>query len=100
MQNVIFEPVSIPVVERSKARVCSRSPAGIAGSNPARGEAWISVSCECLCCQVEVSASGQSLVQWSPADCDVLLSVIYKPKEWGVLGPRWAVAPERKNNLI
>ena len=27
----------IPVVERSKAWVCSHSPAGIAGSNPAGG---------------------------------------------------------------
>ena len=27
----------IPVAERSKAWVCSRSPAGIAGSNPAGG---------------------------------------------------------------
>ena len=30
-----YEPV--PVAERSKARICSRSPAGIAGSNPAGG---------------------------------------------------------------
>ena len=27
----------IPVAERSKAWVCSRSPVGIAGSNPAEG---------------------------------------------------------------
>ena len=27
----------IPVAERSKAKVCGRSPAGIAGSNPAGG---------------------------------------------------------------
>jgi hypothetical protein len=30
--------------------------------------AWIFVSCECLCCQVVVSATGRSLVQRSPAD--------------------------------
>ena len=30
-----FQP--IPVAERSKAWVCSRSPTGIAGSNPAGG---------------------------------------------------------------
>jgi hypothetical protein len=29
------------------------------------------VSCECLCCQVEVSATGRSLVQRSPTDCGV-----------------------------
>jgi hypothetical protein len=37
--------------------------------------AWISVSCECLCCQVEVSATGRSLVQRSPTDCAVCLRV-------------------------
>jgi hypothetical protein len=29
------------------------------------------VSCECLCYQVEVSATGRSLVQRSPTDCGV-----------------------------
>jgi hypothetical protein len=33
--------------------------------------AWMFVSCECLCCQVEVSATGRSLVQRSPTDCGV-----------------------------
>jgi hypothetical protein len=31
------------------------------------------VSCECLCCQVEVSATGRSFVQRSPTDCGVCL---------------------------
>ena len=31
------DPRPIPVAEWSKVRVCSRSPAGIAGSNPAGG---------------------------------------------------------------
>ena len=31
------DEVSVPVAERSKARVYGRSPAGIAGSNPAGG---------------------------------------------------------------
>jgi hypothetical protein len=31
---------------------------------------------ECLCCQVEVSATGRSFVQRSPTDCGVCLSVI------------------------
>ena len=35
---------SIPVAERSKARICSRSPAGIAGSNPA-GDVDVCVVC-------------------------------------------------------
>jgi hypothetical protein len=33
------------------------------------------VSCECLCCQVEVSATGRSLVQRSPTDCCVCVWV-------------------------
>jgi hypothetical protein len=33
--------------------------------------AWMFVSCECLCCQVEISATGRSLVQRSPTDCGV-----------------------------
>src|SRR5215470_2767349 len=37
--------------------------------------AWMFVSCECLCCQVEVSATGRSFVQRSPTDCGVCLSV-------------------------
>jgi hypothetical protein len=48
--------------------------AGIVGSNPTG--AWIFVSCECLCCQVEVSATGRSLIKRSPTDCGVCLSVI------------------------
>ena len=36
LMNVILT-LPIPVAERSKAWVCSRSPAGIAGSNPAGG---------------------------------------------------------------
>jgi hypothetical protein len=36
----------IPVAERSKARFCNRSLAGIAGSNPAGGMD-IFVCCEC-----------------------------------------------------
>jgi hypothetical protein len=30
----------------------------------------------CKCCQVEVSATGRSLVQRSPTECDVSLCVI------------------------
>jgi hypothetical protein len=46
--------------------VCGRSLAEIAGSNPVRG---IEVSWACLCCQVEVSAYGWSLVHRSPTGC-------------------------------
>jgi hypothetical protein len=33
--------------------------------------AWMFVSCECLCCQAEVSAMSRSLVQRNPTDCGV-----------------------------
>jgi len=55
------------VAAQSKARVCGRSLAGIASSNQAGG---MNVACECCgCCQVEVSATGQSLVHRSPTEC-------------------------------
>jgi hypothetical protein len=34
------------------------------------------LSYECLCCKVEVSATGRSRVQRSPTACGVCLSVI------------------------
>jgi hypothetical protein len=78
------DTMPIPVATRSKAWVCGRSLAGIAGSNPAR--IWISVSCECcVCCQVDVSASGCSLVQGSPTkcgvpECDIETSKMRRPR--------------------
>jgi hypothetical protein len=47
----------IPVAERSKARVCSRSPAQIGGSNPVGGMDVGLLRVLCVC-QVEVSATG------------------------------------------
>jgi hypothetical protein len=41
------------------------------------------VSCECLCCQVEVSATGRSLVQGSPTECgvrDIEASTMRRPR--------------------
>jgi hypothetical protein len=62
----LFPP--IPVASRSKALVCGRSLVGIAGSNSARGmNSLVSV----VCCHVEVSATGRSLVQRSPAEWGV-----------------------------
>ena len=65
------EPIS--VAARSKAWVYCRSLAGIVGSNPSG--AWMAVL-SVVCCQVEVSATGWSLVQRSPTDCDASLCVI------------------------
>jgi hypothetical protein len=58
----------IPVAARSKEWVCVRSLAGIVGSNSARR---MDVCLCVLCCQVEVSASGWSLVLRSLAECGV-----------------------------
>jgi hypothetical protein len=41
------------------------------------------VCCECCVCQVEVSATGWSLVQRSLTDCVLSLGVISKRQEWG-----------------
>jgi hypothetical protein len=87
----------IPVAEWSKARICGLSLAGIAGSNPTGGT---NVCFFCVvCCQVEVSATGRYLVQWSPTDCDVSLCVIFKPQECGGPDSRWDVAPGGKKIL-
>jgi len=54
---------------RSEAWVCGRSLAGIAGSNPAGVMDVFFVSGVYI--QVEVFASGWSLVQRRPPECDV-----------------------------
>jgi len=44
-----------------------------------REHGWLSVLCV-VCCEIEVTASGQSFVQRSPAECGAsYLSVIVKP---------------------
>jgi hypothetical protein len=53
----------------SKAWVCGRSLTTIVGSNPTGGMDVCLVSV--VCCQVEVSATGWSLVQRSPTECGV-----------------------------
>ena len=50
-----------------KAYFCGRSLAEIVGSNPAQGHGCLSVV-SVVCCQVEVFASGLSLVQRRPTD--------------------------------
>jgi len=66
----IFHSLPIPMAVRSKAWVCGRSPAGTASSNPA-GRTNTCLLWVLLCCQVEVSATGWSLVQRSPTECGV-----------------------------
>ena len=63
----------IPVAERSKTRVCARSLAGIAGSNPAR--VWCLSLFTVACCHVQVSASGRSSIKRTPTECGLSLCV-------------------------
>jgi hypothetical protein len=59
-----------------------------------RGRGCLSLV-QCLCCQVEVFATGRSLVQRSPTDCGVCLSVI----KWNHKNPRhllWTSRQERE----
>ena len=60
----------IPVAAPSKAWVCGRSLAGNVGSNPI-GSRDICFFFSVLCSQVEVSATGRSLVQRSSTECRV-----------------------------
>jgi hypothetical protein len=63
----------IPVAAWSKEWVCCHSLAGIAGSDPVEGMDVCLVFV--VCCQVAASAMGRSLVQRSPTEHGVCLSV-------------------------
>jgi hypothetical protein len=58
----------ILVAARSKAWFCGRSLAGIAGSN-SPGVHGCLYGVFVVCCQIEVSAFGRSLVQKIPTEC-------------------------------
>jgi len=60
--------VPTTVSARSKAWVCGRLLAGVAGSIPAAGMDVLSLV-SIMCRQVDVSATGRSLVQRSPTLC-------------------------------
>jgi hypothetical protein len=75
-----------------KALVSGRSLTGIVGLNSAGSWVFLSV----VCCQVEVSASGWSLVPRSPtkygvSECDRQASIIRRP--W----PTWKLLRHGKN---
>ena len=74
----------IPVAAPSKAWVCRRALAGIMVSNPAGGRGCPSLA-RVMCCQVEVSVTGRSLVQRSPtecgvSECDLKTSTVRRPR--------------------
>ena len=66
----------IPVAERVKASVCGRSPAGIAGSNPAGGHGCL-VCCECCVlsgtglCAGPIPRPEESCRLWCVIVCDL-----------------------------
>jgi hypothetical protein len=64
------------------------------GLESRRGHGYLSLV-SVVCCQVEVSATGRSLVQRSPTECGV--SVISKSQQWGVLGPLGMSSYEKKD---
>jgi hypothetical protein len=65
----INHPLPIRVAARSQAWIYGRSFGGIAGSNPA-GLCILSLV-SVVCCYVQVSVSGSSVVQRSPTECSV-----------------------------
>jgi hypothetical protein len=68
----------IPVTARSNAWFCERLRAGMVFRIPP-GHEYLSVM-NVVCCQVEVSVSGRSLVQSSHTE-RLCLSVIVKPQQ-------------------
>jgi hypothetical protein len=91
LYQTIWHHMPIPVPVRSKAWVCGRSLDEIAGSNPTGGMSIGLVSV--VCCHIEVSATGWSLVQKSPTcvvcltECDCEASIMRRPSPTRALEP-------------
>jgi len=91
-----ISPVS--VATRSKASICSRSPAEIVGSKP-RG-AWISVCHECCIlsnrglCDELITRPEESYRLWCVVVCDLenLVNMV-------ALG-HWGLSQKRKSNIV
>ena len=75
----------IPMAARSNAWVCGPLACWDCGFESRLGHDRLFLV-SVVCCQVEVSATGRSLVQWAPTECGACLSVIKKPHRDG-LGP-------------
>ena len=86
----------IPVVARSKAWVCGRSLAGIAGSNSAEGLYLVNA----VCCQAEISAKGRSLVSRSPTKCVCVTECELEASTRRRLRANTAVKPGKKSSAI
>ena len=73
--NTRINVMPSPMAWRSKARVCDRSLAWDCGFESRQWQERLSLV-SVVCCQVEVSATGRSLVKGVPTDCCVSLCVI------------------------
>ena len=62
----------------SKARICGRSLAGIAGSSPVGGVGYLHFV-SVVCSQEEVAASACSLVQRNITECDREALIMKRP---------------------
>jgi len=95
------------VAARSKASVYGRPPAGIVGSNTTGGTDFY-LSFVSVCCHVEVTSWGSSLVQRTPIDfdvsgCDRKAPIMRRPwPHWGFLWHAKENTPAKSNprNLI
>ena len=61
-------------------------------------KAWMSVCCECVCCQVEVSASDWSLVRRSPTQC-VCVCVRACDREASIMTRPWPTGDCRATEI-
>jgi hypothetical protein len=84
--------------QRPRGLTCASAAARLLGCEfeSRRGNGCPSLA-SVVCCQVEGTASGWSLIQRCPIECSAA-SVIVKPRQWGS-GPLRAVA-QRKNKII
>jgi len=77
----------MPMAARSKAWFCGRSIAGIGGSNPPGGGGHGFLSAvSVVCCQVEVTVKGHSIVQ-GVSQCDGEASIMRMPGQVGAVAP-------------
>ena len=67
--------------------------AGNAGLNSSRG-----IDDSCVCCQIEVSASGRSPVQGIPTDSMCITACYLESQKSGRPGQRRATTPDKKKN--
>jgi hypothetical protein len=75
--------VPIPMAERSKARLCRYTLAGIAGSNPTGGRGCLFLVCCVLSgtglCNGPIPCPDESYQMWSVIECDTTQLYFFTP---------------------